>query len=749
MASVLFTATEHSRFVFTAGDHGFGFHIEVRDGDAWRRVTAVDNPLVSGEAFNLRPTNVTASGAGLAMSGGRTDYAGRRYTWIGTVRPVPDASWFHVEVVLDSDGFPIGKGSIEPEISISLGDLPPYERGDHVWFKTLVTNPTQWNNEGRSNDFPAIYYYDPYLRAAFRMFFDMTAMSWMGEDTVARFYGYRCAFRRSYDGKPRAEIGLVADTQSGHDFPADKQVFSWYVSAAHLDGEPTPPSEQDALNELVTSCLPLLRSSANNWPTGSMTWREIADGCAADLMDTRHSWGADEEGEFLLAYVDGRSDAWAASLTARGREHAGIEPCLEAALWALRPVDALQASFADGRFADLQHRLEQFVRQEIRRDRCLMLSGVATTTTPMGSWQYIYMLAEMWFVFAHRDDRRLMAEIRDEIEQVAIPLAATTQYLFPLQFDKRTLTKIGPGSNYPVSGTYALLMSDLATRIGEARYLNEACNALRALANVPIDDALQEVVLMAHAVHAADRVHEITGDSTWLELRQYFRAQTLRMMYWYDDRTSERVAQASHLGMFLACANIGYPAFFENIETDARLAATIHAELDPSATLRVLDYGRRANFSFFARCSPAMYGPMPLEFIPFEDVPILEGPNNAGFLGQEIYGAGFAFLAHLLWDAYASAVNREVMVLNMYPYRQVEPGAPTWEGSFLLFNSTIEPVDTSIDFPVARRGDEVAVTLTTSDGTASSRIVGPRGLPVQLNAERWARMDVVVTKNTE
>jgi len=86
---------------------------------------------------------------------------------------------------------------------VNLGGLPPYERGDHVWFKTLVENPTQWNGEGRGNDFPALSYYDPYLRAQFRMFFDMTAMSWMGEETIARFYSYSCGFRRLYDGSRR------------------------------------------------------------------------------------------------------------------------------------------------------------------------------------------------------------------------------------------------------------------------------------------------------------------------------------------------------------------------------------------------------------------------------------------------------------------------------------------------------------------------------------------------------------------
>src|SRR5581483_7045047 len=237
----------------------------------------------------------------------------------------------------------------------------------------------------------------------------------------------------------------------------------------------------------------------------------------------------------------GRSDAWTVTMTARGREHSGIGPCLEAALWALHPLDVLQS----GRHAALRQRLERFVRAELQRDRCSILSGVSDTTAPMGTWQYLYMLAEVWFIFARRDDRDMMGRINAEIESVAIPLAANTQYLFPLQFDKRTLCKIGPGSNYAAAGTYALLMTDLAARTGEVRYLTEAGNALRALGNVPIDDAVQEVVLMAHAVEAADRLHRLAPDRQWARLRRYFQAQTLRMMYWYDDRTSERAGLAS------------------------------------------------------------------------------------------------------------------------------------------------------------------------------------------------------------
>jgi hypothetical protein len=728
---------ERARIVFEpTAEGGFGYAIEVSDAGFWRRVSAAGNALVAGNSFNLRPTEIEKTHEELRLTGSND-----AYRWQGTVRQSL-TGWFEFDVTIDSSGFRIGDRGIEPQLTLDLGDLPPYERGDHVWFKTLVENPTRWNGEGRGNDFPALYYYDPYLKAKFELFYDMTPMSWMGADTIARFDAYSCGFRRLYRGRPGAEIGLIANAQSGHDFPAGPQRFRWFLRAEHLTDEPTPPRESDALEQLVNGCLPLLRSSAGYWPHAADSWEEYSRGCAADLLSTEHSWGSDDDGEFLLSYVDGRSDAWATTMEARGRTHGGVGPCLEAAMWALRPLDALLAAKPDAgdQYVELSDRLEAFIRAELDRPRCNLIAGTSKKTVAMGTWQYVYMLSEIWHLYVDRGDAELLARIRREIDEVAITLAHNVNYLFPLQFDKRKLQKIGPGPAYAVAGTYALLLLDVAARTGENSYLDEAKAALLTLGNVPIDEALQEVVLIAHAIDAATRLAEVTGEDEWVRLAAYFRAQTLRMMYWYDDETSERTTMSSQLGMFLACANINYPAFFENIEADARLAATVHAETDPTATLRVLDYGRRNNFSFFPKSSPDMFGAMPLDYIPFEEVPMLEGPNNVGFLGQEVYGAGFTFRAHLMWDALAFAENREVMVVNLDTYRERVGSA-----DFLIFNGSDQEISTTITLTGFGAGSRLDVVFPGAEDKAVNLAAG-ENVSVALAADGWMKMRVTVAK---
>ena len=729
------------RVVFQPGADGFGYHLEVRDAGGWHRVSAEHNSLVSGPSFGLRPQRVELDGDALTLSGSRTVPDGHHYDWHGRVEPVPGTRWVHWLVVVESAGFPIGAaGAVEPQIALDLGPLPPYERGDHVWFKTLVQNPTQWNNEGRGNDFPALYYYDPYLKAQFQMFFDMTPMSWMGPDTIKRFQGYRCGLRRIDHGHPAAEIGLLAEAQGGRRFPDGRQVFSWYTSVRYRSDEPTPPREQDALTALVSDCLALLPPVDGHWPARARSWRELADGCAVDLMDDEHCWGSDDAGEFLRAYVDGHSDAWASTAAARGRTYDGDGPCLEAALWALDPLEDLARSLDIDPHPQLRGRLRAFITSELRRPRCAILRGRPDQPLFIGTWQYVYLLAEVWRLVDGSDDHELRQLIRREIDTVLVPMAHAVAYLFPLQFDKGSLTAVGPGPAYPVAGTYALLMLDVAAATGGSGYQREAERALRALAHVPIDAALQEVFLIAHALDAADRLYALTGDQEWVRARRYFRAQTLRMMYWYNDLTSPRTSLSHQLGMFLACANIGYPAFFENIEVAARLAATAGGEDDPSDTLRILDRARRVNQSFMPVCSPDMYGPMPLGYIPFEDVPILEGPNDAGFLGQEIYGAGFTFRAHLLWDAFAVADHSEVMVLNTDSYRGA-PASPPTQLHFFAYNSTAGTVDSEVTFPCLTNGGESSVEVSSEAGTVLSRTVAEgRGTRLTLPAGGWARL---------
>jgi hypothetical protein len=180
--------------------------------------------------------------------------------------------------------------------------------------------------------------------------------------------------------------------------------------------------------------------------------------------------------------------------------------------------------------------------------------------------------------------------------------------------------------------------------------------------------------------------------------------------------------------MFQACATISYPALFENIETVARIAPALKLLGASESLLRVFDHARKNNFYFFPQCLPDHYGG-PLKYIPLENIGILEGPAPTT-VGAEIYGAGWTFRAHLLWEAFGHARDRDIMLLNLDSFderRQIEAGQ--WDLHFIAFNSTTQPRETELIFPLAL---EHAASI--AHGPAPDAI---SPAPVPLSSGRW------------
>jgi hypothetical protein len=708
-----------------AGGLGYGLSVRTDDG-SWRAVSAPDNPLVRGSTFNLYPTEATRQDDfTLALRGTRrVDSAAGddartaiEYAYTATVQADLRQNWFRFDVEIDSprpiplamiDGF-------EPEIMLDLGPLPPYERGDHVWFMIAIQNPTKWNDHAHGNDMPATYLYDAYLKAEFMMFFDFTAMSWMSFENVARFLNYRCGYKRRYQPHPAAAMGLYADGFSGKTFPAGKQRFVYYLTAAP---RAETPGEDEAVQWLVERCLPLL-PPLSRWPAKATSWGDFSRHCARDLMADGHAWRRGPDGqEFLLNYVDAHSPAWKEAIEARGRPFDMNQPCLESAVWAAHPLSVLCAIEPVPVYEQLNERLLAFLDRMVAADRTPL--APATDDAPRGSWQHLYMIEQMFQVARLQDDESLMRQVRREFDETIVPLTRKLQYMLPLTFGKRSLKQVGAGDTYSLLGTYASLALDLHDWTGDETYLEEAKRGLRVNARLPVNSVHQEVFLLGMGVHAAARLAAIAADDAEREeftgICRYLTAQTLRMLHWFDDRTTPETRAISTLGMFLACASINYPALFENIETLARIAPALKLIGADASLLRVFDHARKNNFYFFPQCLPDDYH-APLKYVPLENIGILEGPPPTT-VGAEIYGAGWTFRAYLMWEALGRSTDREIMVLNLDQFderRQIAAGE--WDLRFIAFNPTAEPRESELVFPLAV---ERAATITARGATGAT-----------------------------
>ncbi|MDL9978733.1 hypothetical protein [Microbacterium candidum] len=682
------SSTGEFRVAVCTSARGTTISVDVKTAvGGWSSAT-VPAPILSGEAFALTTQSRGVEGATATLSGVGTN---RPFVWRLAVETT--TGWLAFELTIDSDGFDIGHDAPQPGIQFDLGALPPYERGNHFWFTTNVSAPSTWNRSAAGNDFPGAYYFDPYRRCELELFVDLGASTWFGEDSALRLYEYTCGVVRSFRPEPSAEFGFIGTAPARmRSFPRGRHVLRWYVAARRRDDlGGVSPTEQDALRQLVADCLRLVDTPTDEWHGSPGAWADAAASAAGELMSDGLAWRSDDLGDYLLAYVDARSDAWSAAFAAKGETWNGDGPCLDAALWLLRPLQLLRATTAQSELAKLTDRVDDFATREAADPRSRILSGRHDAQTEMGTWQYVYLLADTWYLYGESE---LRERILAEIESVLIPLAHRVGYNFPLSFDKSALAKLGPGGNAGSAGTYAMLMASLAASESDPeRYTEEARRALRALANLHIDDVPQEAVLAPHAMVAADELARQEPGGEWAELREYFLAQTLRAMYWYDDPLPVGAVRGARIGMFQACTGIVYPAFFEDVEVAVRLASVVDRERDPRGLLRVLDRARRVNVGFL----PA-FGSEPDSFtlphIPFEELPMLDGARSGGSIGQEIYGAGWLYWAHLLWDALAVSDNPQVMVLNADP----DPGRAGTPGRFVAYNGTDVAQEATIRF---------------------------------------------------
>jgi hypothetical protein len=720
------------------GGYGYGLSVQTDDGAGWRDVSAGDNPLVRGSSFDLFPAEIHRNDdLSLALRG--TARKGLDYRYRATVQADPRNNWFCFDVEIDSPaGIELSMtDGIEPSIMLDLGPLPPYERGDHVWFMTSIANPTKWNDDAHGNDMPATYLFDAYKKTEFMMFFDMTAMSWMSHQNIARFLNYRFGYKRRYQPHPAAALGMYADGFSGRTFPASKQRFVYSITAAP---RADTPSEHQAVQWLVERCLPLL-PPRSEWPAKATDWRDFSRHCAADLMSDGHAWRRNGDGEYILNYVDAHSPAWKEAIEARGKPFDMDQPCLESAVWSAHPLSVLCHVSHEPLYEQLNDRLLAFTDRLVRAGRTPL--APASDDAPRGSWQHFYIVEQLFQVARLRDDRPLLSQIRREADEVIIPLTRKLAYLLPLTFGKQSLSAVGAGDTHSLLGTYASFMLDLHEWTGQASYFEEAKQALRVNARLPVNSVHQENFLLAMGVHAAARIataHEADREE-FATICRYLLAQTLRMLHWFDDRTTADARAIHTLGMFQACATISYPALFENIETLARISPALKLLGASESLLRVFDHARKNNFYFFPQCLPDHYHG-PLKYVPLENIGILEGPPPTT-VGAEIYGAGWTFRAHLLWEAFGHCRDREIMLVNLDSFderRQLEAGQ--WDLHFIAFNSTTQARQSELIFPPAL---ERAATIA-DDSSPAAALSGGR-YPIRLQPGESRRLNVIIPGN--
>jgi len=689
--------------------NGYGYSLWVENGDKWEQISDTKNPLVRGKSFDLYPQKIEMglNNNEMIVSGIKknvhTSQGIGKYTWSGKITADSTTGWLNInlELMCEDDILLQMTDGFEPEITVNMGNLPPYERGDHVWFKTSITGPTKWNDDAHGNDIPALYYYDPYRKYQMMMFFNMTAMTWMSRKNIARFLNYRCRHRRVYGEADIMQVGLMADGFSGKVFPKGKQTIEYCIKANAVH---SPITEQDAVSVLVDECLKLL-PARQEWHPDATSWKEFSDGCANELLDENSCWSKVNGIEFLMAYYDAVSPAWHEAMEARNARisfYEAFDFCVT--VWVLYPLLLLERNDKNAAYSALSSKLMGTVKDLINNwDKHKLY-----TSESMGTWQYTSMLHDLFKVGEISNFTPAIDRVIKEVEEILLPFSERVSYLFPLSFNTITLKKAGNGENYAIAGMFAHLMLLLYDYTGEDKYLNSAKSAINVLYNLPVNSILQESFLIPYGVQASLRLYSIYKDEKYLSIAKYLLSQNLRLAYWYNDKTKDTFNHYNLLGMFQACTPMLYPAFLENSMCLSMLSAIFRYMHPQKGILRLFNLGRINNFYMFPKCLPEEFHITKSLYVPYENLGTLED-DKMGYVGQEIYGSGGVFWFYMLWEAFASSDNKDIMVMNLDLFENNKRDLCESDLMFIAYNPMDKEIRSKVHFNFLKQNSYVLI----------------------------------------
>ncbi|MFX0086033.1 MAG: hypothetical protein ACFFAU_10175 [Candidatus Hodarchaeota archaeon] len=289
--------------------------------------------------------------------------------------------------------------------------------------------------------------------------------------------------------------------------------------------------------------------------------------------------------------------------------------------------------------------------------------------------------------------------------ETALKAARNFGYLFP-QFFNLDLEQVGSMSwNYCTAGLLAYSLIDAYEMTDNIKYLHEAENCIIAMRNRKPLELLYEPQELGCAAAAAARLTSYDGKLNYtVDYRkiayEFFYAQ--EQLIYYDGGKNKvyllrprpedvwRDGLHSPFYNWVDEAGIEPPAYKECIEStmiwvDYLKYIYFSPFFSAEEPLKIMNLNRIKTFDFFSPNIPDIkereYGPITLQYIPYEDVDEYyihdyedkSSRYKAGFNGKQVYGAGETIWNYLLYEALASAEDRNVLIVNLNVFDKIFP----------------------------------------------------------------------------
>lgn len=359
-------------------------------------------------------------------------------------------------------------------------------------------------------------------------------------------------------------------------------------------------------------------------------------------------------------------------------------------------------------------------------------------------------------------------------------LAHNCRYVFPQLIDVTRLTPASSmdekrlGVTYEVwSGClYAYNMCLVYDLTGDAVYLEEAKTAISKLFTGmdfyvnslkekkytdPYEFPINEVSTAPWGVAATQWLYRLTGDETYLTYSNYIRNITLRMMNWYESALADDPIDQSIAGLsfFHAFSVTDTTCPWESIMSYMPMLMELkNTDIEPSQVmLKAYNLFRISAFSFSGASwnpevipSASVYQKAVSAYYTPENYYNAETPTMPGLYGANSYMSNSIMYAYLMYEAYAMADDKEMMVLNLDITDAGLKMANGIERNFIVLNPLAKKTKFSVKFADLKETYQYNLTVTDENGKKTvKKLTGKnlmKGYSVSLGSMEYMRMKV-------
>ena len=410
-------------------------------------------------------------------------------------------------------------------------------------------------------------------------------------------------------------------------------------------------------------------------------WRARADASRADLERTDACWLALDGGRYLRAYV-GDDNHPPESMV----QLAVLVPLLERSTWSSEH-DPLIKTLGEtlGTFKD--NRTGMIARWLPGAEGLLDGGEEHESARLMDSWYLFHPLLNLARLAGH-GDQRAKRMLLGSLERV-IEIAHHFNHEWPVFYDIDTLEVIkaesepGKGGEHDVPGLYAHVMLQAHELTGEQRYLDEALAAASVLRGKSFELAYQ-TNNVAFGMVALQRLFILTGEREWLDISRVLCACLFDNVGLWSIRYGWGRIRSTFCAIF-PMPEAPYTAAYEEAEVAGAVVtylveagdalspalAVLLPELIRHVTAK-LDAYYPQNIPQDVLSSEPKTGQIDAAiWIPVEDVG--DGFDEAGTVGQEVYGAGIAFST--VARTHARIEGSDIQLSCEYPFEVVGSSA--------------------------------------------------------------------------